>query len=101
MFIDRLFKKKTFNFSKNPAGVFSHNLKWEKNPAGENPVGIFVLKAHNNDKHFLCHFKCVLDDNFQNKLTFNFFKNPVVFPNYLKWEKTPVGEKPCGGILLL
>ena len=30
-----LFKKSILNLSKNPAGFFPHNLKWEKNPAGE------------------------------------------------------------------
>ena len=28
-------KTNIFIFLKNPAGFFPHNLKWEKNPAGE------------------------------------------------------------------
>ena len=61
---DNLQNKPTFNFFKNPVGFFPHYLKWEKNPAGEKPCGgdfFFALEAHNDDKHFLCHFKSVFE----------------------------------------
>ena len=80
-------KTNLFIFSKNPAGFFPHNLKWEKNPAGEIKgwnwaLPIIFWNNYNQTNLFL-----------ELILIFIFLKKPCgVFPPFEN-----VGEKPRAG----